>query len=141
MPNSLLNQLRSVYMQFNSKTLSQLPEIYAEDIQFRDPFHAINGLSGLTIYFESMMKDLIECRFEFHHSVELPSEAVLFWTMHYSHKKIAGGQLLEISGSSHLKFNDKVFFHRDYFDAGAMLYEHLPLVGGIIGFIKRRMSK
>ncbi len=141
MSNNLLNQLRSSYIHFNSKTLSQLPEIYANDIQFRDPFHAINGLPQLTGYFESMMKDLIECRFEFHHSLELPTEAVLFWTMHYRHKKIASGKLLEISGSSHLKFNEKINYHHDYFDAGAMLYEHLPLVGGIIRFLKRRMSQ
>lgn len=141
MPNNLLNNLRGIYVQFNKKTLSKLSEVYAEDVQFRDPFNAINGLPGVKSYYESTMKDLIDCRFEFHHSVELPSEAVLFWTMHYRHKKIAGGKLLEIPGSSHLKFNEKVYFHQDYFDAGAMLYEHLPLVGGILGYIKRRMSQ
>jgi len=140
MKNDLLNKLRSLYLHFDHQTLSGLQDLYAEDIQFRDPFHAINGLPGLSVYFESMMQDLIECRFEFHHSVELASEAVLFWSMHYRHKKIAGEKLLKLSGSSHLKFNDKIYFHRDYFDAGSMLYEHLPVIGGIIRWIKRRIS-
>jgi len=34
---------------------------------------------------------------------------------------------------SHLKFADgKVISHRDYFDLGEMLYEHIPLLGGVI---------
>ncbi len=141
MANELLRNLRSVYINFDQKVINRLPEIYSSDIQFRDPFHAINGLDNLTIYFQGMMKDLNECRFEFHHSVETDIEAVLFWTMHYSHRSIAGGKQLSLKGNSHLKFDDRVFFHRDYFDAGEMLYEHLPLVGGVIRHVKRRLAK
>lgn len=139
---NLLHQLRQLYIQFNPALLDQLHQIYTQDVQFNDPLHAIYGLDKLRDYFANMMQGLDECRFEFHHSLEQPAqgEAVLFWTMHYRHRKLAGGRWLSLTGNSHIRFKDKVYYHRDYFDAGAMLYEHLPLLGGVIRHIKRRME-
>ena len=37
-------------------------------------------------------------------------------------------------------WHDKVYRHRDYFDAGALLYEHVPLLGRVIRWLKRRMG-
>lgn len=135
-------KVRAMYMRFDKKVLKTLPEIYSEDIQFRDPLHAVNGIINLSQYFDGMMGDLLECRFEFHHSLEMieRGEAILFWTMHYRHKKIAGGKPLELTGNSHLLFNEKVYYHRDYFDAGSMLYEHLPLLGAAIRYVKKRVG-
>lgn len=142
MASTVPQKVRTLYLRFDKKILNTIPEIYSEDIQFRDPLHAVNGLKNLTDYFNGMMDDLLECRFEFHHSLESVErgEAILFWTMHYRHKKISGGKQLELSGNSHLLFNDKVYYHRDYFDAGAMLYEHLPLLGAAIRYVKKRIG-
>lgn len=143
MTPTIPQKVRSMYMHFDKKILHVLPDIYSDDIQFRDPLHAVNGLNNLTDYFNGMMDNLLECRFEFHHSLEAVErgEAILFWTMHYRHKKIAGGKALELTGNSHLLFNDKVYYHRDYFDAGSMLYEHLPVLGAVIRYIKKRVGE
>jgi hypothetical protein len=45
-----------------------------------------------------------------------------------------------VAGCTHLKWHDTVFYHRDFFDAGAMLYEQLPVFGSIIAWLKRRMA-
>lgn len=135
-------KVRTMYMRFDRKVLRSMPDIYSDDIQFRDPLHAVNGLQKLTDYFNGMMDDLQECRFEFHHSLEIieRGEAILFWTMHYRHKKLSGGKLLELTGNTHLLFNDKVYYHRDYFDAGSMLYEHIPVMGFAIRQIKKKVG-
>lgn len=135
-------KVRNLYLRFDKKILKSLAEIYSDDIQFRDPLHAVNGLKNLTDYFAGMIDDLIECRFEFHHSMEMTArgEAILFWTMHYRHNKLAGGKLLELTGNTHLLFNDKVYYHRDYFDAGSMLYEHIPVMGFAIRQIKKKVG-
>lgn len=40
-----------------------------------------------------------------------------------------------------LHFTDhKVYRHRDYFDAGSLIYEHLPVLGRAIAWLKRRMG-
>ncbi|WP_049629995.1 nuclear transport factor 2 family protein [Cellvibrio sp. pealriver] len=135
-------KVRNLYQRFDKKILKTMPDVYSDDIQFRDPLHALNGLSNLTEYLSGMMDDLLECRFEFHHSMELPErgEALLFWTMHYRHKKLAGGKQLELTGNTHLLFKDKVYYHRDYFDAGSLLYEHLPVMGFAIRQIKKKVG-
>ncbi|WP_331347079.1 nuclear transport factor 2 family protein [Cellvibrio sp. UBA7661] len=135
-------KVRNLYQRFDKKILKTMPDVYSNDIQFRDPLHALNGLSNLTEYLSGMMDDLLECRFEFHHSMELPErgEALLFWTMHYRHKKLAGGKQLELTGNTHILFKDKVYYHRDYFDAGSMLYEHLPVMGFAIRQIKKKVG-
>ena len=64
----------------------------------------------------------------------------LRWTMHYRHPRLRRGQLIEVEGCSHLLWHEKVYQHRDYFDAGALLYEHLPLMGTAIGWLKGRLA-
>lgn len=142
MESTVPQKVRAMYMRFDKKILKNLAEIYSDDVQFRDPLHALNGIGKLADYYASNIENLIECRFEFHHSMEMPErgEAILFWTMHYRHKKIAGGEPLELTGNSHILFNEKVYYHRDYYDAGAMLYEHLPLVGSAIRYVKKRIG-
>lgn len=135
-------KIRNLYLRFDKKILRSLADAYSDDVQFRDPLHALNGLQNLTEYYAGMMGELIECRFEFHHSMEMSErgEAILFWTMHYRHKKLARGALLELTGNTHLLFNDKVYYHRDYYDAGSMLYEHIPLMGYAIRKIKKKVG-
>ncbi len=135
-------KVRTMYMRFDKKILKGIADIYSDDIQFRDPLRAVNGINNLADYFNERTDDLLDCRFEFHHSLESVDrgEAILFWTMHYRHKKISGAKPLELSGNTHLLFNEKVYYHRDYFDAGSMLYEHLPLLGMAIRYVKKRIG-
>ena len=58
----------------------------------------------------------------------------------YRHPRLARGAPIRVEGCSYLQWRDKVHLHRDYFDAGALLYEHLPLLGGTIGWLKRRLA-
>jgi len=41
---------------------------------------------------------------------------------------------------SHVAFEERVTYQRDYFDAGAMVYEHVPLFGWIVRWIKRLLA-
>lgn len=139
-PLTVPQKVRNLYQRLDRKILKLIPDVYSDDVQFRDPWQALNGLPNLNDYFADLMINLAECRFEFHHSVELPDrgEAVLFWTMHYRHNKLAGGKPLELTGNSHLLFNEKVYYQRNYFDAGSLLYEHIPFVGFAIRQIKKK---
>jgi limonene-1,2-epoxide hydrolase len=51
-------------------------------------------------------------------------------------------QDLEVQGISHLKFlENQVIYHRDYFDLGEMVYEHVPVLGKIVRFIKNSLGQ
>jgi hypothetical protein len=61
--------------------------------------------------------------------------------MNYCHPFLSKGKEVEVSGTSHIQGDeDKVRYHRDFVDLGAMLYEHIPFVGKLIAFIKRRAA-
>lgn len=145
MDHPLLNRVQTLYERFDPALVDALDQIYSDDVVFEDPLHRVEGLSALRRYFAGLVEGLDECRFEFadvltESSSEQGGQAVLFWTMHYRHRKLRGGALLSLAGSSHLKFTDRVTYHRDYFDAGAMLYEHIPVLGFVIGKLKARLG-
>jgi hypothetical protein len=59
------------------------------------------------------------------------------WTMYLRAKNLNGGEEVVVKGNSHVIYkNGKAVYHRDYFDMGAFIYEHIPIVGAIIRKIK-----
>lgn len=146
MTQSLAKQVTLLYERFDPALVQALDQIYHPDVVFEDPMHQINGLPALQRYFSGLVEGLEECRFEFSDVLEKPAsdeqqaQAVLLWVMHYRHHKLRGGKLLSLAGSSHLRFSDRIVYHRDYFDAGAMLYEHVPVLGSAIRLLKKRME-
>lgn len=130
------------FQKLDAGNLDLLTEIYAADIRFIDPAHEIRGLDRLTDYFAALYKNVTAIRFDFHHALSSGNEAWVQWEMAFSHPRIKRGKTVTVSGASHLEFDaaGKVFLHRDYFDLGAMLYEHLPLLGGVITALKRRLG-
>lgn len=139
--SSLIEKVCQLYSNFSPELLEGLPAIYDKDVLFKDPLHEIHGMENLHNYFAGMM-DGLECRFEFDRILDVPDQGdcVLFWTMYYRHSRLAGGKSLELTGNSHLRYSEKIYYHRDYFDAGAMLYEQLPLLGFAINYVKKRVA-
>lgn len=146
MNHPLLQQVTTLYERFDPALISALDQIYDTNVVFEDPMHRVLGLDRLRDYFAGLVQGLDECRFEFSEVLEKPGydnepgQAVLLWQMHYRHRKLRGGKLLTVAGSSHLRYGDRVLYHRDYFDAGAMLYEHIPVLGCAIRTIKKRLE-
>lgn len=134
-------QFRFLYQQQGSLDAAQLGSIYDDDIVFKDPIHAIHGLPALTAYFARMGENMNTCRFEFIDEIVTASQAHVTWNMRYSHKKIAGGKEQILRGMTLIKFNhDKITYHEDCYDVGAMVYEHLPLLGKATLLIKKRIG-
>ncbi|WP_157960429.1 nuclear transport factor 2 family protein [Marinimicrobium alkaliphilum] len=137
--------LRALYQRFEPAILPELARLYREDITFIDPVHALKGRAALEAYFAEMMNGLEHCQFEFHDQLESVSgdrqgQAVLTWTMHYRYPKLAGGQALTLEGNSHIRFDDGIYYHRDYYDLGAMFYEQLPVIGRVVKQLKKRLE-
>ena len=48
---------------------------------------------------------------------------------------------IAVDGCSHLQWRgDRVVFHRDYYDLGQLLYDNIPLLGRVTGWLKRRLA-
>ncbi|TXR52143.1 nuclear transport factor 2 family protein [Reinekea thalattae] len=140
LPNWLA-QFLTTYESLNTSNLHLLKTIYSDTVEFQDPMHEIYGLKHLTAYFNKLYTNLKECRFHIDEVFYQNNNASVFWTMTYVHPKLNGGAEVTVQGHSHLKGQENlVYYHRDYLDVGAMLYEQIPLLGRIIKAIKGRSA-
>ena len=137
-----MEKFLQTYTELNRSNLHLLSSIYTEDILFIDPAHRIEGLSKLTAYFEALYQNINSINFAFTHPLQVDDIAYVQWAMTFSHPKLKKGDTIKVPGMSFLKFHGsgKVMHHRDQFDLGSMLYEHLPVFGQIINVVKRRLG-
>lgn len=145
-PNRWINMsdfLRSFATEFaalDASNLDKLNELYSHDVHFSDPLHDIQGITALQDYFAQLYANVSELGFTFHSYDQVQDgSGYLRWTLSFRHPRLHRGQMINADGCSYIQWHEKVYRHRDYFDAGAMLYEHLPLMGCAIGWLKGRL--
>ncbi len=137
-----MDHFLKTYTALNHSNLHLLDTIYTEDIYFVDPAHAFQGLAKLTAYFQALYANLNAIEFNFTDPLKHGDIAYVQWNMAFSHPKLQRGKVIEVPGATFLRFHSsgKVSYHRDHFDLGCMLYEHLPVLGKIISGVKRRLG-
>lgn len=137
-----MEKFLQMYKELDAENLHLLGGVYSSDIQFIDPAHEITGLTHLTEYFAALYQNVESITFEFRDIVQQDKVCYLQWSMTFSHKSVARGKPIVVEGTTFLRLNEqeKVCYHRDYFDLGAMLYEHIPILGHLIHTIKRRLG-
>jgi SnoaL-like domain len=137
----LIRQFKQAYALFDTSTISALKGLYDPAIIFVDPLHKVEGWAALERYFSASALNLSYCRFEFIDTVVGEQAAFFKWHMHYAHGKIARGKALKLVGASEIKFAERITYHEDFYDLGAMVYEHVPLFGLGIQKIKMCMAR
>lgn len=140
MDDLLLERFKQAYSDMLKMDISRLDAIYADDVNFRDPIRRVSGLVALQDYFADALSNVAECRFEFLDQLTSDQSAYFKWNMHFCHPRLAGGARLVVRGMSQIQFNERIYFHEDTYDLGQMLYEHVPLVGGVTSWLKSRLA-
>lgn len=136
-------RFQQLYQSMNRETFSKdrIANVYDADIVFEDCFHHIQGLEALCEYFENLYENVNYIEFTFHKTWLDSDGAMLTWTMSYQHPKLNQGKTIHVSGASQLTFKEhKIIAHKDYFDGGSLLYEHIPVLKKIIQFLKKRLA-
>ena len=140
---SEIQALKHFYQHYQSADLGRLSEFYSDGVVFEDPLHSIHGLDALTRYFGAMQKGVSRCEFEFGAEYGGEHHVVLEWQMLFEHRVLAYGAPIRVAGCSLLLWSAeeaKIHRHRDYFDLGQMLYEHTPLLGGLVRKLKSSVA-
>lgn len=136
-----LARLTDFYRHLDNTSLPQLSQIYHSQVVFIDPVGQHNGIAALENYFRQLLKTVNYCRFDVHQMLMNRGGATLLWRMDYSHPSLKKGQALSLEGVSHLRLEDNyVIYQRDYYDLGAMLYEHVPVLGHAVKALKARLK-
>ena len=129
------------FNEFNFEKLDSLNNFYAPEIEFIDPLGTHQGVQSIRDYYANMYQNVKSIRFDFTDSFQHADTVVLVWTMHCAHSALNAGKEFSVDGTSYIRFDPKsgkAVYHRDYFDLGEMIYENVPVLKTLIGFIKSR---
>jgi hypothetical protein len=123
-------------------SVQTLGTLYAVDARFKDPFNDVQGLAHIQRIFGHMFEALNEPRFHITGRIAQGSQCFLTWEFRFRFKSYQATKEQCIVGGSHLVLDDsgRITLHRDYWDAAEELYEKLPLVGGLMRFLKRQSA-
>ncbi|MCG9729887.1 nuclear transport factor 2 family protein [Shewanella sp. Isolate13] len=138
---ALVDSFINLYQELNKDNLHLLGQVYSDDIEFSDPLHHVSGLLALTNYFANLYQNVASIDFDIHQVIHQQGAATLKWTMVFSHSKLNAGEDITVEGVSILGLDSKIYQHQDFFDLGTMLYEHIPLLGGLVKLVKAKASK
>lgn len=137
----LLNSFKAFYQNSGDLHLEQIDALYTQDIEFRDPLHTILGILALKSYMKNLYANSRDIRFEYTDELSGENWATITWLMHFRHPSLAGGNLISVRGITQVRFTDRIFYHEDFYDLGAMIYQHVPVLGRIIRFINQRIGR
>lgn len=132
--------LAAYFENLSPASVAQLSQFYAPDARFKDPFNEVQGLAAITLIFEHMYTALDAPHFVVTHSLVDGDQAFLTWDFKFRFKRFDTQALQTVRGGSHIQFNAQglITMHRDYWDAAEELYEKLPLLGGLMRWLKKR---
>ena len=135
-------QLAAFFETLSPQSVSQLHTIYDAQARFKDPFNEVQGLPEIERIFRHMYEALDQPHFVITGQLVDGAQAFLTWEFRFRFKRFDTATLQAVRGGSHVVFNEQglVTLHRDYWDAAEELYEKLPVVGGVMRWLKKRAN-
>lgn len=123
-------------------SVARLDAIYAPQAHFKDPFNDVRGLPAIQRIFSHMFVALDAPHFVVTRRIQDGSHCFLAWEFRFRFRRFDTHAEQCILGGSHLQLatDGRIVDHRDYWDAAEELYEKLPLLGGLMRWLKRRAN-
>lgn len=139
MPNhqASLAALVSFYETLTADNVRRVRDLYADDAFFKDPFNEVRCLDDIERIFVHMFRQVDDPRFVVTTTVLQGEQAFLAWNFHFRMRRWnTTGQC--IRGATQIRFapDGRVTLHRDYWDTAEELYEKLPVLGGLMRWLK-----
>jgi hypothetical protein len=135
--------LATFFETLSPQSVAQLHTVYDEQATFKDPFNEVQGLPEIERIFQHMYVALDQPHFVVTGQVVDGAQAFLTWEFRFRFKRFDTTTLQAVRGASHVVFNEQglVTLHRDYWDAAEELYEKLPVLGGVMRWLKARANQ
>ena len=136
--------LAAYFANLSPASVAQLPQFYAPEVVFKDPFNEVQGLAAVTSIFEHMYTALEAPHFVVTHSLVDGDQAFLTWDFKFKFKRfdthtlqtVRGGKLTKLT----MEIGMKAFQNRD--EVGAAAVPYLRVVGHLVyAYLFARMAK
>ena len=134
--------LATFFETLSPQSVAQLHTIYDAQARFKDPFNEVQGLPEIEKIFRHMYVALEQPHFVVTGQLVDGTQAFLTWEFRFRFKRFDTTTLQAVRGASHVVFNEQglATVHRDYWDAAEELYETLPVLGGLMRWLKKRAN-
>ena len=115
-------------------TVGDLKGLAVPKLHFRDPFHELCCVDQVVAMLERMFDTLSEPRFVVTTRASRGSVTFYRWDFTSSLR----GRAVRIEGVSEVQFDAAglVMTHHDHWDAASQVYARMPLLGGVLGWLK-----
>jgi hypothetical protein len=138
-----MERIQYAFTNLNASNTHILDEFYAEDVHFEDPLGVHSGRDSVKKYYENLYKNVTYIKFIYTNTISEGNKHLLVWTMELKAKGLNSGEMVKVDGNSVIEFdeNNLVSYHRDYFDMGEFIYDHIPGLSWVIQKIKSMLKK
>ncbi len=136
-----INRIVALFEGLKREDVARIAEVYTPDARFKDPFNEVQGTAAIQRIFEHMFVALDEPRFVIRERIVQGQQCFLTWDFLFRMKRFDRSEQC-IRGGSHLVLAEdgRITLHRDYWDAAEELYEKLPVLGGLMRWLKKRAN-
>jgi ketosteroid isomerase-like protein len=133
--------LATFFETLSPHSVAQLHTVYDPQARFKDPFNEVQGVAAIRGIFEHMFHRLDRPRFVVTQQVVEEDRAFLVWDFHFSFRGETAPRTIRGGSFVRCTPDGRVSEHRDYWDAAEELYEQIPVLGGVMRWLKRRANR
>lgn len=132
---SLYNQLD------HNHVATQATKTYAESLYFNDTLVTIDNREELIKYLEQTQQGVESMSLEVINVFTKDEDVFVQWKMQTEFTIMGKHSDVKSIGISHLRFDEegKIILHQDYWDSTNGFFQHIPVIGGLISWVKNRL--
>jgi hypothetical protein len=115
---------------------AQTAGLYAENAWFNDTLKTLHGREAVKVYFLKISSHAAFMRCNVLDFARSGSNYYVRWTMDVQFKN--SKETIRTIGMTQLRFDSegRIIFHQDFWDSGAGFFEHVPVLGAAVRWIK-----
>jgi hypothetical protein len=139
-----LSRLKAYFAEMTGASVRDHTQtVYAPTAYLNDNLVFVEGAPNIEGYFLHSTGDTDTVSVEFLDVAKSGPDYFIRWRMTIKNQRLKKGQPLMSYGMTHFRFDDqgRVLMHKDFWDAATGLYEHLPVVGGMLRFVRGRLEQ
>ncbi|GAB4189578.1 MAG: nuclear transport factor 2 family protein [Wenzhouxiangellaceae bacterium] len=137
-----IERFRATYGELTSPELGdRVSQLYADEFYFNDTFKTLRTREELVDYLSETGERLKASEVTIENVLTDGSDVFIRWTMNMSFSAVGRDIESRSIGISHLRFNDegRIILHQDFWDGAHGFYRHIPVVGGLMEWVRKRM--
>ena len=125
----------------HNNVASEATKTYAESLYFNDTLVTIENRKELIEYLQQTQQQVESMSLEVINVFAKDDDVFVQWKMQTLFTIMGKRSNVKSIGISHLRFDEdgKIILHQDYWDSTNGFFQHIPVIGGLISWVKNRL--